>query len=103
MDFDKAFNPELVKPKKNKAHQHFEKWAFFVIGLFVLFFGILGSFYTVEPNEVGVVRRFGKYIATTPPGLHFKIPFGIDIVNKVKVDYIFKEEFFGPRSPAKSK
>jgi membrane protease subunit HflK len=34
----------------------------------------LKSFYTVEPHEMAVVLRFGRYHATAPPGLHFKVP-----------------------------
>jgi len=49
--------------------------------------------YTVNPEEVGVIQRFGKYLSTTQPGLHFKIPFGVDNLTKVKVKLVFKEEF----------
>jgi len=49
--------------------------------------------YTVNPEEVGVIQRFGKYLSTTQPGLHFKIPFGVDKLTKVKVKHVFKEEF----------
>jgi membrane protease subunit HflK len=51
------------------------------------------SFYTVDADEVGVIQRLGKYIRTTEPGLHFKIPFGIETVAKVKVQNVYKEEF----------
>ena len=44
-------------------------------------------------DEVGVVQRFGKYVRTSPPGLSFKFPRGIEKVSKVKVRYVFKEEF----------
>lgn len=33
------------------------------------------SMYTVEPNEKAVVMRFGRYVSTAEPGLHFCIPF----------------------------
>lgn len=59
-----------------------------------LIFSSLGTlFYTIEPDEVGVIQRFGKYSATTRPGLHFKLPFGIETVKKIKVTHVFKEEF----------
>jgi modulator of FtsH protease HflK len=64
---------------------------YLVIGAFVLLF--FSCFYTVQPEEVGVIKRFGKYVATTGPGLHFKLPFGIDNLKKVKVQRIYKEEF----------
>ncbi len=54
---------------------------------------LLTGLYTVNPEEVGVIQRFGKYLSTTEPGLHFKFPFGIDKLTKVKVKHVFKEEF----------
>ncbi len=60
-----------------------------------LIFGVLAysSFYTVEPDEEAVVLRFGKYVATYEPGLHFKLPFGIDRATKVKTRLVLQEEF----------
>ncbi|MDP8203662.1 MAG: FtsH protease activity modulator HflK [Candidatus Tenebribacter mawsonii] len=57
----------------------------------VIFFAT--GLYTVNPEEVGVIQRFGKYLSTTQPGLHFKIPFGVDNLTKVKIKLVFKEEF----------
>jgi len=54
---------------------------------------ILTGLYTINPEEVGVIQRFGKYVNTTEPGLHFKIPFGIDKLTKVPIKEIKKEEF----------
>ncbi|HIC85547.1 MAG TPA: FtsH protease activity modulator HflK [Desulfobacterales bacterium] len=51
------------------------------------------SFYTVGVDEVGVVQRFGKFVRISQPGLNFKLPTGIEKVTKVKVRFIFKEEF----------
>jgi len=61
----------------------------------VIFILILAAttLYSVGPDEVGVVQRFGKYTRTTRPGLHMKLPMGIERATKVKVEYIFKEEF----------
>ena len=55
--------------------------------------GLGTTFYQVDPDEMGVVQRFGKYVRTTRPGLRMKIPFGIETVLKVKVTHVFKEEF----------
>ena len=60
-----------------------------VLGLIFLF----TLFYQVGTNEVGVVTRFGKHINTTQPGLHAKIPYGVDRVVKVPVRSVQKEEF----------
>ena len=51
------------------------------------------SFYTVEPEEVGVVLTFGAFSSTTDPGLHFKLPYPIQSVSKVQVQRQLKEEF----------
>ncbi len=44
--------------------------------------------YIVEPAERGVVTRFGKYVDTTGPGPHWRIPWPIESVVKVNVDEI---------------
>lgn len=59
---------------------------------FIVVFLLLGSIYTVDANENAVVLRLGKYSSTKGPGLHLKIPF-LDVVEKVKVDYQYKQEF----------
>ncbi|MBE9522255.1 MAG: FtsH protease activity modulator HflK [Proteobacteria bacterium] len=40
-----------------------------------------------------MIQRFGKYIRTTPPGLGFKLPWGIEKLTKVPVRLVKKEEF----------
>jgi len=59
---------------------------------FIVAFLLLGSIYTVDANENAVILRLGKYNSTKGPGLHLKIPF-LDLVEKVKVDYQYKQEF----------
>jgi membrane protease subunit HflK len=54
---------------------------------------IFTSFYTVDVSEEGVVTRFKKYHSTSPPGLHVKLPYGIDTVTKVPSKVLLQEEF----------
>lgn len=63
-----------------------------VILALVLIVLLVGAFYQVEPEEVGVVLRFGRYVDTTEPGLHFKLPL-IEQVIKVPVQRQLKQEF----------
>jgi len=49
---------------------------------------VLTATYRVQAQERGVVMRFGKYIETTGPGLHLKLPFPIDTVNLPKVEQV---------------
>jgi membrane protease subunit HflK len=60
------------------------------LGLLILLFT---GYYQIEPDAVGVVQRFGKYVRTTEPGPHLKIPFGVETVTKVPVQRQLKEEF----------
>lgn len=64
-------------------------------GLLVLLvaFATVTMVYTVQPEERAVVKRFGAVIKTTDPGLHFKLPFGIDEVQRVATERVLKEEF----------
>ncbi len=64
-----------------------------VIVLVVLGVWLISCVYTVGVNEIGVIQRFGKYARQTTPGLHFKMPRGIEKLTKVKVDYVYTEEF----------
>jgi membrane protease subunit HflK len=65
------------------------------LGVIVLaaLFLLFTSYYQVEPEEVGVIQRFGAYVRTTDPGPHLKLPFGIETVQKVPVQRQLKMEF----------
>jgi len=46
---------------------------------------LLSGIYIVEPDEMGVVRRFGAYDRTAGPGPHYHIPFPVESVLTPKV------------------
>jgi membrane protease subunit HflK len=95
-DFDKPEDlfksPDEFLKEAGKKLQNLKGGVPLVIGMVLLAILLFNSFYSVGPDEVGVIRQFGRYVRTTNPGLHLKIPL-IEKVNKVKVKYIFKEEF----------
>ncbi len=66
-----------------------------LVGLITLivFIGAFSSFYTVPTDSEGIVLRLGKYYTTTQPGLHFKLPFGIDTREIIPVRRQLKMEF----------
>jgi membrane protease subunit HflK len=59
-----------------------------VVALILLF----SSVYQISPEEIGVILRFGKFVRTTDPGLHFKIPL-VEVLRKVPVQRQLKMEF----------
>ncbi len=60
---------------------------------FVAAVGLYSSVYTVPADSAGVIKRFGEYTRQESPGLHFKLPYGIETLEKVPVLKVQKEEF----------
>jgi len=69
------------------------KWIVAGIVVVVALIGLFTTFYSVKPDEVGVILRFGRYVRSTQPGLHLKLPFSIEKLYRVRIKHIFKEEF----------
>lgn len=82
-NFDFSLPPQFEKVTKNIR--------LIVAGIIVLMV-LFTTFFTVEPEEVGVILRFGEYKRTVSPGLNFKIPF-VDQVKLVPVERQLKQEF----------
>jgi membrane protease subunit HflK len=61
--------------------------------LFLVGLGAWTAYYTVPSDSVAVVQRFGKYLKEVPPGLHFKLPLGVDVATIVPVKRQLKQEF----------
>ena len=87
-------------PDWDEVLKRFKQWFFrgggtgaFVLGLIVL--GLVGvsCFYSIQPGEVGVVQRFGKFVRMATPGLNWKLPAGIEKVTKIRSQYVYTEEF----------
>jgi len=53
---------------------------------------LFSTFYQVQPEEVGVVLRLGRFVRTSDPGLRMKIPL-VEEVEKVQVQRQLKQEF----------
>lgn len=64
-----------------------------LLGLIALGLLIWTGIYTVPSDSIGVVTRFGEYTKEQSPGLHFKIPWGVDDVTIVPVKRQLKQEF----------
>ena len=49
---------------------------------------VLSGIYIVQPDESGVVLRFGRYVRTEVPGPHIHLPYPIEQVYKTKVSQV---------------
>lgn len=72
-----------------------------LLGLAVVALWLSSSFYRVQPDELGVVLRFGAYSYRTEPGLHWHLPWPIEEVLLPAVTRINRTEI-GYRSGAPS-
>ena len=70
----------------------FKYGGWIILGVIVIVL-LATSFYTVDTDARGVVLRFGKFVRTTQPGLHTKLPFRFEVVMTPKVERVEKEEF----------
>lgn len=72
----------------------FYYWLIILLALVLaLIVTALMSFYTIAPGENGVVVRLGKVSQINSPGVHWKLPWGIDRLHRIKVDYQYSAEF----------
>ena len=83
-----SYGDDYLKSFQDKLKNMFPKNNPTSLGLVVvilLFIWTLSGFYRVGTDEQGVVTRFGEYVRTTEPGLHYHLPFPIESVFKPKV------------------
>ena len=87
-DFDRVFE-ELRNRFRGTGGLRIVAGLLVVLLLVVLW----STWFTVQPEETGIVQRFGAVRRTVGPGLHFKLPYGIESVRTVPTARILKEEF----------
>lgn len=92
MEGERKFDPQ--NPLSGLTARQLQGAIVAVVVIVVGGWAALTCAYTIAVDEVGVVLRFGRYTGTpAPPGLHFKLPFGIDRVVPVAVQRVHKAEF----------
>ncbi|MGM0599760.1 MAG: FtsH protease activity modulator HflK [Candidatus Rifleibacteriota bacterium] len=83
----------IIDTSKLPSPENMQKAIIGIVILALLVIGISSAFFKVDTEETAVVLRLGKFSRTADSGLHFKLPFGIERVSKVKTGRILKEEF----------
>lgn len=95
----RQFNNGPNKNQSNPLDFNVKRIAIIVVlGLGALWLST--GFYTIQPDEEGVIITLGKYNRTTGPGLNYKLPDPFETVTKVSVTRVNKEEI-GFRSAGK--
>ena len=89
-------------PKKDSGMPEFNmeklpKYIIILAVIAILVFGISTSFYTVNDQQKAVITTFGKVTDITEPGMHFKLPFGIQKAELVDVN-VYKKIEIGYRT-----
>lgn len=82
--------PTIVRGEQDWSRLRPLKW---IVPALLLLIAVFTTYYTVPSDSVGVVLRFGKYTKQVEPGLHFKLPFGVDEVEVLPVKRQLKLEF----------
>lgn len=77
---------------ESSALKNILKYRNIIIIAFISLLIVFSAFFQVEPEEVGVITRFGEYVRKVEPGLNMKMPF-IEQVYKVPVERQQKLEF----------
>ena len=92
-NIDNLMNNLLNKLKKTFFNKDSGNKKNFLSGfLIILANWLFSGFYKVNANEQGVVLRFGKWVRTTQPGLHYHLPYPIEIAKTPKVTKVNKTE-----------
>jgi len=82
---------EVIRIARNTGGELAKRILPIAIALVVLG-AVWNSYYQIEPEEVGLITRFGAYTGTSQPGPHFKLPL-LDTVYRVPIKRQLKEEF----------
>lgn len=96
----------MAEDKRQPGHEELVEWSeaaralfnrtgaygYIVIVAVVVLVWLATGFYIVGPGEQGVVRVFGRHVATTDPGLNYRLPWPIATVDVVNVANIRRAE-----------
>ena len=80
-----------------KIRQQFKRFkggsALIIVAVAVAAIVFWSAWFTVQPEETGIVQRFGKVVRTAGPASHIKMPFGVETVRLLPTARVLKEEF----------
>lgn len=87
MDFD------MPNVRQFRTPQFSPSIVFRVVAIILVIAIATTTWFTIDPEEAGLVMRFGRFARQVPSGLHLKLPYPFETVMKVPVERQLKEEF----------
>jgi membrane protease subunit HflK len=88
--------PPSLDEELDEIRQQFKKYKvgpFIILVAILVVIGFWTAWFTVQPEETRIVQRFGKVMRSAEPGLHFKLPFGVETVRLLPTARVLEEEF----------
>lgn len=98
MDWEKFQKKDEARPPDlEKMIEDLRRWqkklpSTYILVAILAVIWVLTGLYTVRPDEIGVVKRFGKYSHETTSGLHYHLPYPMETVLKPKVTQVRRFE-----------
>jgi modulator of FtsH protease HflK len=89
-------SPPSIEEMLEKVRQQLKRFKggpVLIVAAVVVVVVLWTSWFTVQPEETGIVQRFGRVARTAGPGLHFKLPLRVETVRLLPTARVLKEEF----------
>ena len=89
---DRVLEPQSENADWQRRLRKMQGWIGWIVIAVIIAIYLLTGIYTIGPSEVGLVKQFGRYVATVDPGIHYHLPAPIQSVVAVNVLEVRKEE-----------
>ncbi|MCK4600498.1 FtsH protease activity modulator HflK [Candidatus Bipolaricaulota bacterium] len=89
---DRVLEPQSENADWQRRLRKMQGWIGWIVIVVIIAIYLLTGIYTIGPSEVGLVKQFGRYVATVDPGIHYHLPAPIQSVVAVNVLEVRKEE-----------
>ena len=89
---DRVLEPQSENADWQRRLRKMQGWIGWLVIAVIIAIYLLTGIYTIGPSEVGLVKQFGRYVATVDPGIHYHLPAPIQSVVAVNVLEVRKEE-----------
>jgi len=89
--FDEDFERKVINIYDSKLLRFLKRLGYFAILIIVVIY-FLSGIYIVGPDEVGMIKTFGSFTRKTPPGIHYKLPYPFETLQKPKITEVRRAE-----------